>query len=143
MDVEKTKTELSTEKELSFRNIPDEKKYQKSSNKIFWHKTNTENRGHPTPPKEKQPPIQKSQIQKPNNLNQESLTRSVTANTLSSQLEQSDQTHKIQETPSDCLVCPNLVNCTTRQKRIIDSETPCPFAKNSNKDSFESDRCRY
>ena len=49
------------------------------------------------------------------------------------------ETEKLQEIPTDCLICPNLTNCDQRQKRRTESETPCPYAKiNLRKSTSES-----
>ena len=56
----------------------------------------------------------------------------------SSRVKSRNQIHNTQETSSDCLICPNLMDCPQRQKRIANPETPCPLSKEINGNSSES-----
>ena len=66
---------------------------------------------------------------------QERATIPATTPTPSNQVKQHDQPCKPPETSSDCFVCPNLMNCTQRQKRVNNSNTPCPFTKKNQQES--------
>jgi FtsZ-interacting cell division protein ZipA len=137
--VEKINVVFTLKKRLSLRKTHDKKKeHRQSFTKKFVHRTKI---GQPEQLKaqiKSQSIIAPSQIQRPYEPPQEPAQIPTTPNVLSSQSKQPDQTRKSQEIPPDCLVCPNLANCTQRQNRLIDSETPCPFAKKLNKSPFES-----
>jgi hypothetical protein len=130
---------FNLKKKFSFRKTHDKKKDQRQSfTKKFMHRTKMRQPEKLKSQIKNQSIVEVSQIQMPYEPPQEPLQIPATPNVLSSQSKQPDQTRKSQEIPPDCLVCPNLVNCTQRQNRIIDSETPCPFAKKLDKSSFES-----
>jgi hypothetical protein len=140
--VKKIKVAPSIKKELSMRNSLNETYDQRQIfNQDFVHRTEMEedaqnqqiDHGSLVETFQRERPLERSE-----ELTQEPAQTPATPHTSSIQVKPTDQPRKPQETPSDCFVCPNLMNCTERQKRITDPETPCPLAKKLNKNPFES-----
>mgnify|MGYP005847779679 CR=1 FL=1 len=129
---EKINVGFNLKKKFSFRKIHDKKKDQRRSfTEEFIHKTKVGQREQLKPEIKSQLISEPSQIQSSCESPQEPSQIPLTPNVFSSQGKRPDQTSESQEIPPDCLVCPKLVNCNKRQSRIIDSGTPCPFARNS------------
>jgi hypothetical protein len=91
-------------------------------------KTNLQESEQSEPQLENHLSIESSQIDNPNRADLETILVPTPSRNVSNQVKKGGQT-KIQDIPSDCLICPNLANCDQRQKRTAESKAPCPFAK--------------
>ena len=128
--VEKISLILDLKKIFSFRKAHDEKKARKQSlTQKFMRRTEVEQPEPLEPQINHSSIIEQGQIQTADEPSQEPVQISATSRVLASQSKHPDQTCESQVILPECLVCPNLVNCTHRQNRTVDSETPCPFAK--------------
>ncbi len=132
--VEKISIIFNLKKIFSFRKTRNEKKARSHSLTQKFMPRNKVEQPKPLKPQINHASIiEQGQIQTPYEPIQEPVQVSATPRVLASQSKHPDQTRESQEIGPECLVCPNLVNCTHRQNRIIDSETPCPFATNLQK----------
>ena len=128
--VEKISVIFDLKKIFSFRKAHDEKKARRQSlTQKFMRRTKVEQLEPLEPQINHSSIIEQGQIQTADEPSEESVQISATPRVLASQSKHPDQTCESQVILPECLVCPNLVNCTHRQNRTVDSETPCPFAK--------------
>ena len=129
------------EKEFQLRLPPDKWGHQKQSiteepEPVIG--TNEEKPVHPTPPIIRDSLMEKSKVHRSYRLHTKPADITTASGSSSGPVKSPDQTCKHQEAPSDCMVCPNLLNCPQRMIRIAHPGTPCPLEKETNKDSFES-----
>ena len=85
---------------------------------------------------EREEPLEIGPGQELFSMSDEPVQLSIPSSALSSRTRQLEKAQKIQGISSNCLVCPDLLSCSERQNRKVESVTPCPYAKGLSSKGF-------